>query len=167
MRFEISGGKIALFVQLAGVSDPFVNQNQAGRIHVEQFPQRVAGIRGAFVIEPDALVGVASAKLPRQFAPERPRDRAVGLDARIAGRNLIPHQHHAPHLWQRRLPAVLQQFVHSVQAAEADAGKEVIERQHGMGFAAAEIGLQLNHRLAAVAGHALNRVIQDMRQAVG
>ena len=44
---------------------------------------------------------------------------------------------------------------------------EVIERQHGMGLAAAEIGLQPDHRIAAFAGEARDRRDQDAAQALG
>ena len=46
-------------------------------------------------------------------------------------------------------------------------GKQVIEGQHGMGLAAAEIGLQLHDGIAALAGQAAHRPDQHPLQAFG
>ena len=47
------------------------------------------------------------------------------------------------------------------------AGEQVIERQHRVGLAAAEVGLELHHRVAALAGEALHRADQQPLQALG
>ena len=48
-----------------------------------------------------------------------------------------------------------------------DAGEQVVERQHRVGLAAAEVGLELHHRVAALAGEALHRADQQPLQALG
>ena len=48
-----------------------------------------------------------------------------------------------------------------------DAGEQVIERQHRVRLAAAEVGLQLDHRVAALAGEAPHRADQQPLQALG
>ncbi len=58
MRLEASSGKIALIVQLACVSHPFVNQNQARAVFVHQFAKNVAWTRGPFVVCLNALEGL-------------------------------------------------------------------------------------------------------------
>ena len=44
----------------------------------------------------NALKGGLAAQLIRELAPQRANDRAVGLGYRVAGGNLVAHQHHAP-----------------------------------------------------------------------
>ena len=43
----------------------------------------------------------------------------------------------------------------------------MIERQHGVGLAAAEVGLELHHRIAAPAGETAHRAHQHRLQALG
>ena len=42
LGLEAAGGKVALIVQLAGVGDPLVDEDQAGAILVEELTQRSA-----------------------------------------------------------------------------------------------------------------------------
>ena len=47
------------------------------------------------------------------------------------------------------------------------AGEQVVKRQHRVRLAAAEVGLELHHRVAALAGEALHRAYQHPFQALG
>src|SRR5690606_35053948 len=79
LRLEAAAGEAALLVELAGVGDPLVDQDEAGAVVVEERAERVAGVGGVLVVGADALVGAAGlleaagaeAELPRQLAPER------------------------------------------------------------------------------------------------
>ncbi len=43
----------------------------------------------------------------------------------------------------------------------------MVQREHRVGLAAAEVGLQLHHRIAALAGESLDRTHQQSLQALG
>jgi len=43
----------------------------------------------------------------------------------------------------------------------------MIKGQHGVGFAAAEVGLKLHHRIAALARQPQKRIAQKLAQAAG
>ena len=83
VRLERSGGQIRRGVQLAGIGDPFVDQEQAGAILVEEFLQRIAGVGSALVVFFDELVAFLAAELPGDFAPEGADDGPVGLLVRL------------------------------------------------------------------------------------
>ena len=74
---EAPGRQVRLFVKLAGVGHPLIDQYQAGTIIVQQFPQDIPGIGGPLVIGPYSLIGFAGfagsarriPQLPSQFPP--------------------------------------------------------------------------------------------------
>ena len=49
-----------------------------------------------------------------------------------------------------------QDRVHAGQLARVRSREQVVERQHRVGLAAAEVGLELHHRVAALAREALH-----------
>ena len=60
-----------------------------------------------------------------------------------------------------------QQLVEAGQVPRRSAARHVIERQHGVGLAAAEVGLKFDHRIAARAGESFSRADQKRAEAVG
>jgi len=62
---------------------------------------------------------------------------------------------------------LLQHRLDACQVGGGGAGEEVVERQHGVRLAAAEVGLQLDDRITARAGEALQGVGEQVGQAVG
>ena len=51
MRLEVTTGQIlCVMVQLPGIGDPLVDQDQAGAILVEKFAQHVSGTGGLFIV---------------------------------------------------------------------------------------------------------------------
>ena len=90
-----------------------------------------------------------------------------GLVDGVAGRDLVAHQHDAPGGRQRLGPGLLQHRVDARQLGGGDAGEQVVERQHRVRLAAAEVGLELHHRVAALAGEALHRADQHPLEALG
>ena len=168
MRLETARRQIGLFVELAGIGDPFVDQDQARPVLVHQLAQDVAGAGRLFVVGRDALEGPLAAKLPGEFAPQRAHDGAVGFDAGIARRNLVADQHDALDAGGKlRRLGFLQDGFDAQQFARRGAGEQVIERQHRVGLAAAEIRLQLHDRVAALAGQATHGPRQQLPEALG
>jgi hypothetical protein len=165
--FEAAGGQVALVVELARIGHPLVDQDHARAVVVEQLAQHVAGAGRFLVVGGQPRERLSAAKLPGQFAPQRTHERAVGLGRRVARRNLVAHQHHAP---DGRNPAGARgghHFVDAGQLGRRDAREQVVERQHRVRLAAAEVGLQLHHRVAAAGGEALHRADQHPLQAFG
>ena len=161
LRLEAAGGQVALVVELARVGHPLVDQDQARAVLVEQLAQHIAGAGRLLVVGRTRCEGLLAAELPGQLAPQRAHHRAVGLRDRVAGRDLVAHQHHAPDGRQRlraRPPACTASMPGS--SLGADAGEQVVERQHRVRLAAAEVGLELHHRVAALPGEALHRADQ-------
>ena len=175
VSLEAPSRQVALIVKLSRVGHPLVDQNQAWSVRVHQLAQHVARAGGPLVVGLDALEGFlgllgptgGEAELPRQLAPQRAHHRAVGLGHRVARRDLVAHQHDA--LDRRELGdlGLLQHRVDAEQLAGGGPGEEVVEREHGVGLAAAEVGLELHHRVAAVAGEPAHRADQQALQALG
>jgi hypothetical protein len=98
LRLEAAGRQVALVVELARIGHPFVDQDQAGAVVVEQLAQHVAGAGRVLVVGLHAGESFLAAQLPGQFAPQRAHHRAIGLGRRVARRNLVADQHHPPRL---------------------------------------------------------------------
>ena len=62
---------------------------------------------------------------------------------------------------------LLQHGVDAQQLARGRAGEQVIERQHRVRLAAAEVGLELHDRVAALPGEALHRADEQALEALG
>lgn len=106
-------------------------------------------------------------ELAHQLAPERAHHRAVGLGDRVAGRDLVAHQHDAPDLRQVLHARLSEHPVHAGQLTRSDPREQVVERRHRVRLAAAEVGLELHHRVAALAGDALHGAHEQALQALG
>ena len=167
LRLEAPGRQVALIVQLARVGDPLVDQDQARPVLDEKLLQHVAGARRALVVGRDARVRRRAPQLPRQLAPQRPHHRAVRLGDGIARRDADAHQDHPAHRRRRRGAGLPQQRVDAGQLARRGAGKEVVQGEHRVGLAAAEVGLQLHHRIAGRAGQPPHRAGEHALQALG
>ena len=167
LGLEAACRKVTLVVELTRIGHPLVDQDEAGAILLEQLAQRIAGAGRPFVVGVDAGKGRLTPELPGQLAPQRAHHGAVGLDDRVAGRDLVAHQHHAADGRQRLGVGLLHDRIDAGQLAGCDTGEEVIERQHGVGLAAAEVGLELHHRIAAAAGETPHRAHQHGFQALG
>ena len=91
--FKTAGWQVGVVVQLAGVGDPFVDQNEARPIFVHQFAEGVARVGGALVVLSNLVECRPATELPSQFAPQRPDHSTIFLCRRIAGRDLVADQH--------------------------------------------------------------------------
>ena len=157
LGLEAARRQVALVVELARVGHPLVDQDQARPVLVEQLAQHVAGARRLLVVGLDAGERLLAAELPGQLAPQRAHHRAVGLGDGIAGRDLVAHQHHAlaPSA-ASSTPASASTASTPASSLGRDAGEQVVERQHRVRLAAAEVGLELHHRVAALAREPLH-----------
>ena len=161
-------------MELAGVGHPLVDQDEAGAVRVEQLTEPVARIRRPLVILSDELVGLPRllgaagrlAELPRQLAPQRVHPRSVGLLARVAGRDLVAHQDGPVRLRDRLHPRFLEHLLDAHQPRWVGARDQVVEGQHRVRLAAAEVGLELHHRVTRPVGHAPRGPGQQPPQAL-
>ena len=150
---NVPAGRSAVGVQLPGVGDPFVDQDQAGAVLVEQFLERVAGVRGVLVVLLDELVAFLAAKLPGDLAPEGADDGPVGLLVGLAWGNLRADEDGPVDVrWESGSPSSLTSSSTPGSSPAGRAGEEVIQGQHRVRLAAAEVGLQLDDRIASLAG---------------
>src|SRR5581483_2835112 len=85
LRLETSGRQVGCAMKLPGIGNPFVDEDQARSVLVEQFLERVAGIGGALIILLDKLVRFLTAKLPRDLTPKGANHGAVRFLVRVAG----------------------------------------------------------------------------------
>ena len=95
------------------------------------------------------VIGISAAQLPRELAPQRVHLSAVFLDAWRPRLQIRAHQGNAPYpqVIEPRVAGVLNQILYFLRKIVLlGAAKQVIEGQHGVGFSAAEVGLQVHHR---------------------
>ena len=118
-------GRSSLVVQLAGVGDPLVDQDQGRAVVGQQLTQHVAGIGGALVVGAHPLKGSARrgraagamAQLPGKLAPQRAYLRAVRLGDRVAGRDAVADEDDAVDARQIGHAGRLHDVVDTVQLA--------------------------------------------------
>ena len=94
LSLKSASGQDHIVVQLASISDPLVDQHQTGSVIVEELAQGIAGTGCFFVIGPDLLKSLFAAELPCQFSPESIDHSTIGLDNRVAGRDLVADKYH-------------------------------------------------------------------------
>jgi hypothetical protein len=153
-------------VKLPRVGHPLIDQDQARAVLLEQLAQRIARARRLLIVRLNPRERLLAPKLPGQLAPQRPDNGAVRLDGRIARRDLVADQDHPPGARERRGISRLHHHVDSWQVTGRDAGEEMIERQHRVRLAAAEVRLELHDRVAALAGQTPNRSGEHGLQAL-
>ena len=97
LGLERAGGQVAFVVQLAGVGDILVDQDQGRAVVCQQLTEGVAGVGGVLVVGAHAFVGSARfavaaggmAQLPGKLAPQGAHLRAVRLGDWVAGRDAV------------------------------------------------------------------------------
>ena len=108
-----------------------------------------------------------SPELPRQLAPEGSHHGAVGLGDRVARRDAVADQHGAAHGRQPSSVYALQHLVDAGQTGRRRPREQVVQRQHRVSLATAEVRLQLHHRVASASGKPLHGADQHLPQAGG
>ena len=162
-------------MELAGVGDILVDEDQGGAVVCQQLAEGVAGVGGVLVVGAHALEGGARlaraaggmAELPGKLAPQRAHLGAVGLGDWVAGRDAVADEDDAVDAWEFVHFRRLHDVIDAVQLAGLRAGKEVVEGEHGVRLAAAEVGLQLDDGLAALAIQAQQSICQQASQTLG
>ena len=175
LGLEGAGGQVAFVVQLAGVGDILVDQDQGRAVVCQQLTEGVAGVGGVLVVGAHAFVGSARfavaasgmAQLPGKLAPQSAHLGAVRLGDWVAGRDAVADEDDSVDPRQFGHFGSLHDVVDAVQLAGLRAREQVIESEHGVGLAAAEVGLQLHDGLAALAVQALQSICQQTCQALG
>jgi len=165
LGLEPARRQVALVVQLPRVGDPLVYEDQARAVFGKQGAEHIPGTGRLLIIGFHLCEGLLAAQLPRQFAPQRAHRRAVGLGHGIPRGYLVAHQYHPFRSGQGLYLRRFQRGVHPGEFRGGRSRKQVVQRQHGVGLAAAKIGLQLHHRVAARARETLHPVHQQPFQA--
>ncbi len=165
MRLKIAAGQILLLVQLPCIGHPFINQNQTRRILPQQLADGVAGIGRRLVCFLHHGVAILPAKLPCELAPECSDDCAVVLPVGLTGRNLVADDDDAANSFGQLAFCLLEHDLQPREILLRMSGKQVVESEHRMGLAAAEIGLQFHHRIGRLPGHSAHRAHEQILQA--
>ena len=119
------------------------------------------------VVSGDHVEGVRTAQLPGHFAPSRANLAAAFLKAHVLRAAPRADQDRAVDVLRYRCAVLRKQLIETGQIPRRRSACHVIERQHGVGFAAPEVGLKFDHRIAARAGESLGRAYQKRAEAVG
>ena len=119
----------------------------------------------------DVVHGLPASEPPGQVAPES-ADLAAVLDVHRLGRALVgTDKNRAADAAERTDARSLEDRCHARQllgpVACLGGTCQVVERQHGVRLAAAEIGLEPDHRVAALAGQPREGCRQDAREPLG
>ena len=166
MRVEGAGGQVLGAVELARVGDPLVDEDEAGAVLLEELLQGRARVGASTVGIGDKRVAFCPAELPGQLAPERVDLDPVAPGVDGARPDLGADEHGAIRLRQRADPRILEQLIDAEQILCRRTSGDVVEREQGVRLAAAEVGLQVDDRIAAVAVEAFDRLGQQLAQAL-
>ena len=155
-------------VDLAEIGDPLVDEDEAGRVFPEDAFEDVRPRRDATgVVLGNQVEGIRAAQLPRQLTPCG-ADPAPTLRADHVLRATRRADHHRPAHPRRHRRAVFgQELVEARQVSRRRPSRHVVEGEHGVGLAAAEVGLKLHHRIAPRAGEPAGGTDEERAQAVG
>ena len=160
-------GPVGVVAELAGVGHPLVDEHHGRPEPPEQLPQCRAGVGAGLVVAPNQLVTLEPAELIGQMAPQRVQSDAAAAGQRGGRGDGLAHQHGPGDLWGQGQVLLGQQLAHAGQVAGGRARGQVVQGDEAMGLAAAEVGLQLDHRVAALARQPPGRGGQQVPQALG
>ena len=106
----------------------------------------------------DALVGIATAELPRQFAPHGVDVGAVVLDLAARAEVVADHDGAVDAARHGVDTDVAGELAHAGEVVEAPVTGEVVDGEQAVGLAAAERGHQVDDGVAADAVEAAHRL---------
>ena len=156
--------------ELAGVGDPLVDQNDGRAELREQLAHQVAGVGAGAVGVGDDRVPLRTAELPGQLAPQRVHHGAVRLAGRRRRRDLVAHECGLAHRAAQDVGVLAgQQVLHALRELVQRATREQVpHREHRVGLAATERGLQVDHRVGRLrARDPVHRAAQQLLETVG
>ena len=149
VRLEGACGQVLGVVELPGVGDPLVDEDQA------------RGVRGEHVLQGGTRVGTCAvgigyqvvpcpaAQLPGKLTPQRVDLRTVGLDIGLSRAERGAHQHDATNRFGRKPARMgINEFVHFLRKPLRlqTRAEQVVKGEHRVSLAATEIGLQVDRR---------------------
>ena len=153
MASNESGGESVRPVYLAEIGHPFVDQDEAGRAVPEDVLEKMGAGRDSLgVVLGNRVEGRRSAQLPGHLAPGR-----ADLPTALAGDRILRTARGADNdraFDSRRhgYAVFREKLIESRQVLRRCASRHVVERKHGVGFAAAEVGLKLHYGVTARPG---------------
>ena len=155
-------------LELADVGDQLVHQHHARRVGREQRREHVLARRGAGGVgRLDGRERFLAAELPGELAPQG-ADAGRAVLPGLSGGVGVAVEDRDPRLRHVEQPGLVEQGRDAGEVAQgAAAGGEVVDGEQGVGLAAAEGGLQLDHRLAARAVQALRHLDEQQAHALG
>ena len=161
LRLERTGREFLVGDELTGVRHPLVDQDQRGRVAHDQGAQRFTGVGASAIVLGDQVVGFTPAELPGEFAPERADLGAVVLDDRRAGLEVGADEGDPSDIERAEVGVAVRgdEFLKFLrEVLDRCAAEQVVQRQHRVGLAAAEVGLKVDHGArAGFAGGASQR----------
>ncbi len=154
---EGAGGEALDTVEVARIGDQLIDDDQRRAEAEEQLAERLGPRADAGAVGlGDHRVALAAAELVGHLAPER-ACCAVGVRPRLGGIECRAHQHRRARLGEVDRPHLGSQPFAAGQVVQREpTAAEVVERQHAVGLAAAEGGLELHHGLAALGRQTAN-----------
>ena len=150
-------------VELAGVGDPLVDQDEARGVRFEELDERRARTRPSSVGFGNGVIGIPATELPCELAPDRVDLRAIRFLVDLTGASIWPDQHRTLGL-DRPNAHLLEDRLHARKLRRRRATRQVVERDQRVRLAAAEVGLQLDDRIAALAAQPASALTSNSRR---
>jgi len=167
VRVERSGGQPVQAVELAGVRDPLVDQDEAWRVRPEEVHERLSRVRPGAIGVGDERMAVCAAELPGQLAPQGADVGSVGLARDGRGLEPVTDENRGRRAGRRSQLRLGEHALDARQVRGRVAGREVQQRDERVGLAAAEVRLQRDDRIPALGAQATDRVDREAAQSLG
>ena len=153
--------------QLAGVGDPFVDEHHRRAELLEQRRESRAGAGAGDVVGGHGVVALFAAELVSETTPQGVHHDVVADRLRCRWRDLLAHQHRSVDLSGQGDLRLGQHIGQPRQLGGVGARGQVVQRDQRVGLAATEVGLQLDHRVPALACQPFGRSREQVAQPLG
>ena len=170
LRVEVAAGQApppVTVAELAGIGHPLVDQHHRRAEQLEQFAQRRTGVCARLVVGTHQLVAVPAAQLVGQMAPHGAHFDTVFHGLRRRWGDHRAGQHCSGHPVGQRNPRLVEHVPDPRQVLRRHTRGQVIQGDHAVGLAAAEIRLQFDDGIAATARQPPRRPHQQIPQTLG
>ena len=150
--------------QLAGVGDPFVDEHHRRAEPLEQRRESRAGAGASDVVGGHDVVALFAAELVGETTPQGVQHDVVADRLRCRWRDLLTHQHRPVDLSGQSDLRFGQHIGQPRQLVGVGTRSQVVQGDQRVGLAATEVGLQLDHRVPALACQPLGRSREQVAQ---